>query len=477
MPGRILVAGLDARELRLEVRFLQRDPELVTEALSARELFDAVAREEASLVVLGPRLPDIPIEEAIRRIREGPEGQRASILVLVPASDLAGTEGLVLGAGANAALRRPLERFVLESWVAKLLDVPRRVLTRIPVHVQVVGSRKSAPGEHFYGLSRNLSVHGMLLASPVRIEAEDLDLEIDLPEAEGRIRVLGRIAREAPEVGWPYMGYGIEFLFLPEAGQRAIDRMVKRETPPEPAKSLWAPDAIHSTLRRDEWIYEVTEPARTDSGFLVEVRRAARDGGAPGRRAPSTSCRGTRRVSPSTPPASSCAATADHLPRVSVLLPVRDAATTLHACLDSLAAQTLGDHEIVAVDDGSGDGSGELLLARAGSDPRLRVLRTPRRGLVGALSLALAQARAPLVARMDADDVARTPRLALQAERLERDTAVDVLGCRVALAPRRASPPGRGCASTWSGRTRSSIMARWRATDSSSRPSSTPRWP
>jgi hypothetical protein len=154
------------------------------------------------------------------------------------------------------------------------------------VHVQVVGSRKSAPGEHFYGLSRNLSVHGMLLASPVRIEAEDLDLEIDLPEPEGRIRVLGRIAREAPEVGWPYMGYGIEFLFLPEAGQRAIDRMVTRETPPEPARSLWAPGAIHSTLRRDEWIYEISEPARTDSGFLVEVRRAARVGWRPGQVSP-----------------------------------------------------------------------------------------------------------------------------------------------------------------------------------------------
>jgi hypothetical protein len=62
--------------------------------------------------------------------------------------------------------------------------------------------------------------------------------------------------------------------------------MVKRETPPEPARSLWAPDAIHSTLRRDEWIYEVTEPARTDSGFLVEVRRAARVGWRPGQPSP-----------------------------------------------------------------------------------------------------------------------------------------------------------------------------------------------
>jgi hypothetical protein len=87
-------------------------------------------------------------------------------------------------------------------------------------------------------------------------------------------------------VGWPYVGYGIEFLFLPEAGQRAIDRMVRREAPPEPAKSLWAPGAIHSTLRRAAWIYEVTEPARTESGFLVEIRRAPREGWRPGRSSP-----------------------------------------------------------------------------------------------------------------------------------------------------------------------------------------------
>ncbi len=96
------------------------------------------------------------------------------------------------------------------------------------------------------------------------------------------------------------------------------------------------------------------------------------------------------------------------------------------------------------MDDGSADGSGELLLARAGTDPRLRVVRTPPRGLVSALSLALAQARAPLVARMDADDVARPSRLALQAERLERDTAVDILGCRVALASSPGFAAGAG---------------------------------
>lgn len=287
MRSRIVAAGVSVAELRLAVRFLQREPGLAREAANALELKDALNDPTITLAVLGPGASgDWPPEELVAAIRASAAGGRVSILSIVRVEDPIGIEGLLLTAGANAVLRRPLDRFVLESWMGKLLDVPRRVIARIPVHVQVVGNRRSAPGEHFYGLSRNLSVHGMLLASPVRIEAEDLDLELDLAEPEGRVRLLGRIAREAPEVGWPYFGYGIEFLFLPEAGQRAISRMVRRDAPSEARPSLWAPGAIHSTMRRDEWIYEITEPARTESGFLVEIRRASQADWRPGRSSP-----------------------------------------------------------------------------------------------------------------------------------------------------------------------------------------------
>jgi cellulose synthase/poly-beta-1,6-N-acetylglucosamine synthase-like glycosyltransferase len=131
-------------------------------------------------------------------------------------------------------------------------------------------------------------------------------------------------------------------------------------------------------------------------------------------------------------------------PAVSVLLPVRDAGAVLDACLDSLATQTLAEHEVVAVDDGSGDDSAERLLARAARDPRVRVLRTPPCGLVAALSLALAEARSPLVARMDADDVARPSRLEAQVRRLGAEPPVDVLGCRVALAALPGRRTGEG---------------------------------
>ena len=86
------------------------------------------------------------------------------------------------------------------------------------------------------------------------------------------------------------------------------------------------------------------------------------------------------------------------MPRLSVLLPVRNAAETLAECLDSLAAQTLTDHEVVAVDDGSADAAAAVLDARAREDSRIRVFHTPPRGLVAALNLALAEARGPLVA-------------------------------------------------------------------------------
>ncbi len=136
------------------------------------------------------------------------------------------------------------------------------------------------------------------------------------------------------------------------------------------------------------------------------------------------------------------------IPRVSVLLPVRDAAGTLEASLLSLGAQTLREHEVIAVDDGSTDASLALLQARARADPRVRVLPSAARGLVGALNLGLAAARAPLVARMDADDVAREDRLERQARRLDQDEAVDVLGCRVSVAP--GTPAGMCAYVEWS---------------------------
>lgn len=135
-----------------------------------------------------------------------------------------------------------------------------------------------------------------------------------------------------------------------------------------------------------------------------------------------------------------------------MLLPVWNAALTLRACLDSLQRQSFGDFEIVAVDDGSTDGSRELLLAHAQREPRLRVLLQPHRGLVAALNLGRQAARAPLVARMDADDLAHRERLGLQLRRFEQDTRPAILGSRVRVSGGALRNAGMRAYVAWSNR-------------------------
>jgi glycosyltransferase involved in cell wall biosynthesis len=121
---------------------------------------------------------------------------------------------------------------------------------------------------------------------------------------------------------------------------------------------------------------------------------------------------------------------------------VRDAEATLEECLASIAAQTLRRHELIAVDDGSRDASWAMLVRASARDPRIRPLRSPGRGLVAALNFAARHAAAPLLARMDADDVASPDRLERQAARLASGPEVDILGCRVHLIGTPA--PGAG---------------------------------
>lgn len=136
-------------------------------------------------------------------------------------------------------------------------------------------------------------------------------------------------------------------------------------------------------------------------------------------------------------------------PRVSVLLPVRDGLPHLGTCLDGIARQRIADLEVIAVDDGSTDGSAELLDRRAAEDRRLRVLHRPPSGLVASLNAGLAAARAPLVARQDADDVSHPRRLELQLELLDASPQVGVVSCAVRIFPRHRVAEGYRLYERW----------------------------
>jgi glycosyltransferase involved in cell wall biosynthesis len=135
-------------------------------------------------------------------------------------------------------------------------------------------------------------------------------------------------------------------------------------------------------------------------------------------------------------------ATCPAAPTVSVLLPVRNAAGPLGRALASIRSQTYADWELVAVDDGSTDGSADRLEAVAREEPRLRVLRGPHHGIVAALTAGLAAARGGLVARMDADDEAHRERLEEQVRFLAAHPDIGVVGCLVAYGGDRAAHAG-----------------------------------
>lgn len=98
--------------------------------------------------------------------------------------------------------------------------------------------------------------------------------------------------------------------------------------------------------------------------------------------------------------------------RLSVVVPARDAAATIGACLDSVFAQTRVPDEVVVVDDGSGDATADIAASYA---PRVRVLRQTRRGAAAARNAGAAQTAGDLLFFCDAD-LLLEPRL---FERLE----------------------------------------------------------
>lgn len=112
-------------------------------------------------------------------------------------------------------------------------------------------------------------------------------------------------------------------------------------------------------------------------------------------------------------------------------MPVRNGAPTLPACLDSIRCQTFPDFEVIAIDDHSKDGSGEILHAAARRDPRIRVEPAHGAGLVDALNQGLAAARASLVARMDCDDEMVPDRLAVQVDHLDEHPSHVLVASRV----------------------------------------------
>jgi glycosyltransferase involved in cell wall biosynthesis len=121
------------------------------------------------------------------------------------------------------------------------------------------------------------------------------------------------------------------------------------------------------------------------------------------------------------------------VPRLSILLPARNAASTIDLAVQSLRAQTFTDFELIAVDDGSSDDTGEKLRVHARADSRIQVHTAAGTGLVNALALTVPLCRSELFARMDADDESLPTRLQKSVAALDADPSLDGVGTGVEI--------------------------------------------
>lgn len=114
---------------------------------------------------------------------------------------------------------------------------------------------------------------------------------------------------------------------------------------------------------------------------------------------------------------------------LSVVMPVHNAAPFLDQSIRSILNQSISDFEFVILDDASSDESPELLRRWEQRDSRIRIIRSEQQlGLAGSSNLVISKTSAPIIARMDADDVSHPARLARQLEVLSSSDDVVAVG-------------------------------------------------
>ena len=114
-------------------------------------------------------------------------------------------------------------------------------------------------------------------------------------------------------------------------------------------------------------------------------------------------------------------------PTLSVVLPARNAAATIERATRSILGSTHRELELIIIDDGSTDDTAEVI--RQIDDPRLRLIQQEPGGVCAAANRGTNEARAPVIARMDADDFSHPKRLEKQLDLL-RQSNVNMVGCR-----------------------------------------------
>lgn len=131
-------------------------------------------------------------------------------------------------------------------------------------------------------------------------------------------------------------------------------------------------------------------------------------------------------------------------PAISVAMSVYNGERYLAAAIESVLAQDFADFEFLIVDDGSTDASAHIINLYAQRDARIRPTLRENRGLVASLNEMIAEARAPIIARMDADDICRPNRFSRQIAFLAGNPEYGVVGTWSEDIGKFGEPHGQG---------------------------------
>ena len=225
---KVLVVDNVKSILEREKSLLNRESFLVFSATSGQEAIEIHRKEKADIIIMDLDMPDMPGDEVCRVIRTDDELKKVSIIL----ATLYGGEDeheRCKKAGANACIKKPINKDELAEKMANLLGVPARQAIRILVKVKVEGKIGS---DFFIANTVDVSVTGLLFECDHNLASGDtVEASFFLPGNGGynRVVVKSQLMRAVPSEG-PLKRYGVRFTEFKEGTPDQIGEFIAKKT-------------------------------------------------------------------------------------------------------------------------------------------------------------------------------------------------------------------------------------------------------
>jgi len=224
---KVLVVDNVKSILEREKSLLNRDSFLVFSATSGEEAVQVHKKEKVDIIIMDLDMPGMPGDEVCRVIRADEGLKKVSIIL---ATLYSGEEEVerCRTAGANAFIKKPINRDELAEKMATLLGIPARQAIRILVKVKVEGKVGS---DFFIANTVDVSVSGLLFECDHELAAGDvIEASFFLPGIGGynRVVVKSQLMRSVPSDG-PLKRYGVKFSEFKEGTPEQIGEFIAKK--------------------------------------------------------------------------------------------------------------------------------------------------------------------------------------------------------------------------------------------------------